>query len=66
MFAAFGGTAAGNLLDTQRHNLPTAQVDALQETFVGALHAAFIICAAVAAIGVVTALVRGREKPVVG
>jgi hypothetical protein len=33
----------------------------LQQTFVSGLHAAFAVCAAVAAIGIVTALVRGDD-----
>jgi EmrB/QacA subfamily drug resistance transporter len=61
VFAAFGAAAAGNLLETQRHTLSAAQVAALQQTFVGGLHTAFVVCAAVAAIGVVTALTRGGE-----
>jgi EmrB/QacA subfamily drug resistance transporter len=66
VFAAFGASAAGNLLETQQHTLPATQVAALQQTFVGGLHAAFLFCAAVAAIGVVTALVRGNEQSATG
>jgi hypothetical protein len=31
---------------------------------VAGLHAAFVVCAAIAALGVVTALVRGKERGV--
>jgi EmrB/QacA subfamily drug resistance transporter len=61
VFAAFGGAAAGTLLATNGRTLPAAQVGALQQTFVGGLHAAFLVCAALAAAGVLTALVRGDE-----
>jgi EmrB/QacA subfamily drug resistance transporter len=62
VFAASGGAAAGNLLVTRGHTLSAAQVGTLQHAFVGGLHAAFVVCAAVAAIGVVTTLARGPEK----
>ncbi len=39
--------------------LAVGQAQALQQTFVSALHAAFVVCAALAAIGV-TAIARGR------
>ena len=56
-----GGAEAGILLSTRGNDLAPAQVSALQQTFVGALHAAFVVCAAIAALGIVTALVRGKE-----
>jgi hypothetical protein len=37
------------------------QARALQQTFVAGLHAAFMVCALLAALGVVTALLRGAE-----
>jgi hypothetical protein len=38
------------------------QVRDLQQTFVGALHAAFVVCAAIAAVGIVTSLVSGPDQ----
>jgi MFS family permease len=65
IFAAFGGATAGGILASQRqgHPLPAAQINALQQTFSNGFHAAFITCAIIAAIGVFTSLVRGKEKP---
>jgi hypothetical protein len=63
VFGAFGAAAAGNRLETPRNTLSADQVAALQKTFVSGLHAGFTVCAAVAAIGVVTAITRGHEKP---
>jgi len=37
-------------------------VNELQQTFVSGFHAALILCAAFAAIGIFTALVRGNES----
>jgi len=37
------------------------QARALQQTFATGLHAAFVVCAVLAALGVVTALLRGAE-----
>jgi hypothetical protein len=34
----------------------------LQQAFTSGFHAAFIVCASIAAIGVLTSLVRGKEK----
>jgi MFS family permease len=64
IFAALGGSMAGLLLALQRqgHPLPAAQINALQQTFSNAFHATFITCAIIAAIGVFTSLVRGKEK----
>ena len=60
VFTSFGGAAAGAVLAVGRESLSAQQVQALQQTFVAGLHAAFIVCAAIAAVGVVTALVRGK------
>ncbi len=61
VFTSFGGAAAGAALAAGRETLSVAQVAALQQTFVTGLHAAFVVCAMFAAVGVVTALVRGKE-----
>jgi MFS family permease len=60
VFTSWGGAAAGTALTAGRGTLSVEQVQALQSTFVGALHAAFVVCAALAAIGVATAVVRGQ------
>ncbi len=60
VFSSWGGAVAGRALSAGRSTLPLEQVEALQQTFVSALHGAFVVCAALAAIGVVTALAHGR------
>ena len=60
VFTSWGSAAAGSALAAGRGSLSGEQVQALQQTFVAGMHAAFVVCAAVAAIGVVTAVVRGR------
>jgi hypothetical protein len=62
VFTSFGGAVAGVALEAGRGTLPVQQVQALQHTFVAGLHAAFVVCTAIAAAGVVTALVRGKER----
>src|SRR2546421_286770 len=57
----FGAAAAGVLLSSQGQNLSTSGVSALQNTFLAGFHAAFIVCAAFAAIGIFTSLIRGNE-----
>ncbi len=61
VFTGLGGAAAGALLLAGRGTLSPERAGALAQTFVDALHAALFVCAAVAAIGVVTALARGQE-----
>jgi MFS family permease len=62
IFTTFGAAAAGASLSAGRTTLTVAQVRALQQTFVSGLHAAFVVCAVLAAIGVMTALVRGDDS----
>ncbi len=61
IFAGFGGAAAGHAL-ISNPALSPAEISALQQTFATGFHAAFIACAAIAAFGVLTSLVRGKEK----
>jgi type II secretory pathway component PulF len=57
-----GGAAAGALL-TSGQSLPTTtNLVALQNTFVSSFHAALLVCAAFAAIGIFTALARGNGE----
>ena len=62
VFTGFGAAAAGSTLAAGRETLSIEQVGALQQTFVKGLHAAFVVCAVFAAVGVVAALARGRES----
>ncbi|GAC1429095.1 MAG: MFS transporter [Ktedonobacteraceae bacterium] len=64
VFAALGGATAGTLLASQQvHSLhATTHLVALQNTFVNSFHAAFLVCAAFAALGIFTALARGNEE----
>jgi EmrB/QacA subfamily drug resistance transporter len=62
VFAALGGAAAGTLLSLpQARSLPPASISGLQNTFVSSFHAALLVCAACAALGIFTALARGDE-----
>src|SRR5437870_8123943 len=63
MFAGLGGVAAGRALAVARAGgLTDADVGALQQTFLTGFRGALMVSAAVAAIGVFTALVRGDEQ----
>jgi EmrB/QacA subfamily drug resistance transporter len=56
VFTSYGGAVAGAALAAGRKTLSVAQTRALQETFTTGLHTAFVVCAGLAALGVVTAL----------
>ncbi len=65
VFAAFGGAAAGRALvqpPSHGHALTSANLAALQRTFESGYHAAFIVCAAIAALGIGAALTRGADS----
>ncbi|HZS77303.1 MAG TPA: MFS transporter [Ktedonobacteraceae bacterium] len=62
IFASLGGATAGRILVSAQHKLPPGQMAALQQTFTSSFHAAFLVCAGIAAIGVITSLVRGKER----
>src|SRR5947199_230436 len=65
VFAALGGAAAGTvLLSSVAHNLPFTSINGLQNTFVSSFHIALLVCAAFAALGIFTALARGKEQTV--
>lgn len=63
IFATLGGAAAGAALVAASHGhpLPPGRVAELQATFATAFHSAFVVCACIAAVGVLTSLVRGGE-----
>ncbi|HKS69743.1 MAG TPA: MFS transporter [Ktedonobacterales bacterium] len=60
IFAGLGAARAGAILSAG-HPLPPALVASLQATFTTGFHSAFIVCAAIAAVGVFASLVRGKE-----
>lgn len=60
IFTSLGGSIAGALL--VRHHVSHALALVLQQTFTEAFHTTFIACACIAALGVFTSLVRGREQ----
>jgi EmrB/QacA subfamily drug resistance transporter len=62
IFTGFGAAAAGVLLSSQGQSFSISRVSDLQNTFLAGFHAAFIVCAAFAAIGIFTSLVRGNEN----
>src|SRR5438067_3242597 len=65
VFAALGGATAGTLLSSpQAQHLPLTSIIGLQQTFVTSFHAALLVCAAFAALGIFTALARGSEAGV--
>lgn len=59
VFVGLGGATAGAILAAKTATAHTTQ---LQQTFDSSFHAAFIVCAGVAAIGILTSLVRGKEN----
>jgi len=59
VFTSLGGAAAGNLIVSLTNS---TQLSVLQHTFDSAFHATFIVCAAIAAIGIFASLVRGKEE----
>ena len=60
IFASLGGSAAGAILAANRGG---ARTTALQQTFVNGFHTTFLVCAAIAAIGIFASLTRGKEAP---
>jgi len=61
IFVSLGGAAAGAII-TAHHALQAAQVNSLQQTFTHSFEMAFIVCAAIAAVGIFASLVRGKEQ----
>jgi MFS family permease len=61
LFTSLGGAVAGSMLVAQPH-VPVAQLSSLQQAFVSSFHATFLACAAIAALGIATSLVRGKER----
>jgi len=59
IFVGLGGAIAGQAIATQ--HLSGDQLHRQQHTFVYGFHITFLICAAIAAIGIFTSLVRGKE-----
>jgi hypothetical protein len=64
IFAALGGSDANAQLSAQATGQPVApdQLAALQQTFTTGLHAALVVCACVAALGIATSLVRPERE----
>jgi EmrB/QacA subfamily drug resistance transporter len=62
VFTSLGGAAAGAELAAGGVTLGAQRTAELQQTFLTGLHAALIACALLAAGGVVTSFVRGREE----
>jgi EmrB/QacA subfamily drug resistance transporter len=63
IFASGGGATAGRMLAAPALSgtLAASEINALQQTFLGSLRAALLVCAAIAAVGIFTALVRGND-----
>lgn len=62
IFAGLGGASAGLMLSANRNHLASDQLVALQHTFTSSFQATFIVCACIAAVGIFTSLVRGKEE----
>jgi EmrB/QacA subfamily drug resistance transporter len=60
IFAGLGGSTAGAILASGHAH--GAQASALQQTFAHSFQITFLVCAAIAFIGVFTSLVRGKEE----
>ncbi len=60
IFAALGGAAAGSVLASGKTGINS--VSTLQQTFTHSFQITFIVCACIAAVGIFTSLVRGKEK----
>ncbi|GCE26353.1 MFS transporter [Dictyobacter alpinus] len=58
IFTGLGGATAGLMLVSGKAGAQTAQ---LQQTFVQSFHLTFVVCAAIAAVGVLASLTRGKE-----
>ncbi len=58
VFTGLGGAAAGNAIVAHANS---AQLSLYQQTFDSAFRATFIVCAAIAAVGIFASLVRGKE-----
>lgn len=61
IFTGLGGAAAGAAL-LAGHTLSPAHMSGLQHTFSQSFQATFLVCAAVAAVGIFASLVRGKEQ----
>lgn len=61
IFTSLGGATAGGILASQ-HTLSAEQVSSLQQTFSHSFQITFIVCASIAAIGILASLVRGKER----
>ncbi len=62
IFTSLGGATAGVVLVSNQFHptLSPEHISQLQQTFASGFHAAFVVCACIAAIGVFTSLVRGK------
>jgi hypothetical protein len=64
VFASAGAATAGAQLVAERNHPSSGASErtaALQQTFTHGFHAAFLVCAALAALGILTSLVRGSN-----
>ncbi len=61
IFTGFGSAAAGQRLVLGSAHDPQV-VAALQQTFIAGFHAAFLVCAAICSVGILTSLVRGNDQ----
>ena len=68
IFASCGGATAGRMLAAPAPSgtLAASEINALQQTFLSSLRAALLVCAAIAAVGIFTALVRDNDGPQAG
>ncbi len=60
VFTALGAASAGIVLSSpQTHSLSLTTIATLQNTFINGFHAALLVCALCAAVGILTAMARG-------
>jgi drug resistance transporter, EmrB/QacA subfamily len=58
VFTGLGGAVAGSVLASGQAG---SQLAVLQQTFVNSFHTTFLVCAAIAAIGIFASLIRGND-----
>jgi sugar phosphate permease len=65
IFTGSGGAMAGRILSSsvQSASLSAAEISTLQQLFLESFRSALSVCAVFAALGSLTALVRGNERP---
>lgn len=62
IFTMLGGATAGSVLGSRASELPPAELEALQATFLHAYQVTILVCCAIAVVGIFTSLARGHDR----